>query len=86
MTTSKVVEANNSADFERWELPRVSGPVVSSKATAEELESIQKQAYDEGFALGQKEGQQHKKQELEESAASLQSIIELLTEIGRAHV
>ena len=80
MTTSKIVGANNSSDIERWELPRVSGPVVSSKATAKELESIQKQAYNEGFALGQKEGLQHKKQELEDSAASLRSIIELLTE------
>lgn len=80
MTTSKIVESNDSVDFERWELPRVSGPVVSSKVTAEELESIQKQAYNEGFALGQQEGLQHKKQELEESAASLRSIIGLLTE------
>ena len=80
MTTSKIIESNNSVDFERWELPRVSGPVVSSKVTAEELESIQKQAYNEGFALGQREGLQHKKQELEENAASLRSILELLTE------
>jgi len=80
MTTSKIVGKNDSTDFERWELPRVSGPVVSSKVTAEELESIQKQAYNEGFALGQKEGLQHKKQELEESVASLCSIIDLLTE------
>ncbi|MCK4864705.1 MAG: flagellar assembly protein FliH [Gammaproteobacteria bacterium] len=80
MTTSKIISSNNSAGFERWELPRVSGPVVSSKVTAEELESIQKQAYNEGFAFGQKEGLHHKKQELEESAASLHSIMELLTE------
>ena len=79
MTTSKIIDSNNPAGFERWELPRVSGPVVSSKVTAEELESIQKQAYNEGFALGQKEGLQHKKQEVEEGASSLRSIIELLT-------
>ena len=77
MTTSKMIESNN---VERWELPRVNGPVVSSKATVEELESIQKQAYNEGFALGQREGLQHKKQELENSAASLQSILAMLSE------
>lgn len=84
MTTSKVVESDESGDFERWELPRVNGPVVSSKATAEELESIQKQAYNEGFALGQREGHQealqHKKQELENSAESLRSILAMLAE------
>ena len=84
MTTSKMVESNDSGSVERWELPRVNGPVVSSKATVEELESIQKQAYNEGFELGQREGHeqalQHKKQELESNAQSLRSILAVLVE------
>ena len=76
MTTSK--GSGLLTDYERWQLPRVSGETVSS--TAKELESIQKQAYDEGFVFGQKEGHQQKQSELENNAASLRSIIELFTD------
>lgn len=61
MTTSKATGTEVLTDYERWKLPRVDGPMVSS--TAKELESIQEQAYNEGFALGQKEGFEQKKQE-----------------------
>lgn len=80
MTTSKVLVSDDLTAYERWELPLVSGPVVSATPTAEELVSIQKEAYNEGFALGQKEGQEHKKQEIEDYVASLRSIIELMSE------
>lgn len=80
MTTSKTVISDDLTVYERWELPQVNDPFSSSPATAEELESIQKQAYKEGFALGKKEGYEQKKQELEDSATSLRSIIELLTD------
>ena len=60
MTTSKVVDKNDLTAYERWELPLVSGPGLSS--TAAELESIQKEAYKEGFAMGQKNGFEAKKQ------------------------
>ena len=79
MTTSKVQEQEGSSNYQRWELPRVSGPTVSV-ATANELETIQKQAYNEAFALGQKEGYDQKIQELQSQQASLRSIIELLSE------
>lgn len=78
MTISKVIESGDLTAYERWELPLVNGPTVSS--TAAELESIQKEAYNEGFALGQKEGFEQKKQELENVTASFHSIIETLTE------
>lgn len=78
MTTSKANSNGVLSDYERWKLPRVNGPTVSS--TAKELESIQKQAYDEGFALGQKEGFEQKKSELEKHSLSLRSIIEILSE------
>lgn len=80
MTISKTVISDDLTAYERWELPLVNDPFVSSPATAEELESIQKQAYNEGFALGQKEGYEQTKHELEESAASLRSIIELFSD------
>ena len=81
MTTSKAVDRDQHSSYERWELPRVNGPTVSSSiATAEELESIQKQAYDEAYAQGQKEGYQQKIQEFDKQIASLKSIIELLSE------
>lgn len=79
MTTSKVQEQDGSSNYQRWELPRVSGPTVSV-ATANELETIQKQAYNEAFALGKKEGYDQKIQELELQQASLRSIIEVLSE------
>lgn len=78
MTTSKTVISDDLTAYERWELPLVHDP-LAPPATAKELVNIQKQAYNEGFALGQKEGYEQKKHELEENAASLRSIIELLS-------
>ncbi len=78
MTISKASDSEDLTAYERWELPHVSGKTVSS--TAKELETIQKQAYDEGFALGQKEGFETTKLEQEQNTAALRSIIELLTE------
>lgn len=81
MTTSKVVVSDDITAYERWELPLVNEPSVSTAvATAQELETIQQQAYDEGFALGQKQGFEQKKHELETNSASLQSMIKLLSE------
>jgi flagellar assembly protein FliH len=77
-TTSNVLEAEDITAYERWELPLVNGP--SATATAKELQSIQKQAYDEGFALGEKEAFEQTKQELDMNAASMRSIIEVLSE------
>lgn len=75
MTTFKVLEHNNQT-VERWTPPQVSGKVV----TAEQLGTIQQQAYDEGFKRGQKEGALHKKQEVEKNIATLSSMIEVLSE------
>ena len=75
-TTSKVLENDVNSAYDRWELPSVNG----SGATAKELQSIQQQAYNEGFALGQKDGFEQKKQELEMNAATMRSIIEILSD------
>lgn len=79
MTISKVPESEDLTAYERWELPIVNDPNATT-ATAKELQSIQKQAYDEGFELGQKQGFEKKKHELETNSATLCSIIELLSE------
>lgn len=56
MSSSKTVDKQQTA-YERWELPHVHDEVASrSPATASQLEAIQQQAYDEGFAQGKQEG------------------------------
>lgn len=82
MTTSKPLINEELTAYERWELPLVNDPTASSSksVTAQELESIHKQAYEDGFSLGKKEGAEHKKHELEEKNSSLRSIIEILSE------
>lgn len=80
MTTSKAEESGNLTAYERWELPLVNAPEEQARVTAEDLKNIQKQAYDEGFAFGQKEAFEQTKSALEKKIASLGSIIEMLTE------
>lgn len=78
---SKVDVSGDVSAYERWELPLVNEPVVTAPvATAQELETIQQQAYEEGFALGQKEGFEKTKYEVDKNIASLKSIIELMSE------
>ena len=74
MTTSKAVNADKLTAFERWELPLVDGPAVST--TAAELESIQEQAYKEGYASGQKKAYEEKKREMENVIATFQTVID----------
>ena len=76
------MESDSKTAYERWELPEVNDPAENNNkaATAKELQTIQQQAYDEGFALGKKEAFEQTKQELEINAASIRSIIEMLSE------
>lgn len=78
MTTSKIIGSDDLTSYQRWELPVVSDP--NETATAHELQSIQKQAYDEGFAIGQKKGFEQKQREFEQNAVNFRSIIELLSD------
>ncbi|MDH5395880.1 MAG: flagellar assembly protein FliH [Gammaproteobacteria bacterium] len=84
MTTSKVIDADKLTAYERWELPLVNKPdavtSVTPVVTAQELETIQQQAYTEGFELGQKEGFDQAKALSDKNNAALLSIIELLSE------
>jgi flagellar assembly protein FliH len=62
---ARIIPNEEFVSCERWELPLVDGPVMpgieaelpTTPPTAEEVEAIHRQAYDEGFALGRKEGQ-----------------------------
>lgn len=81
MTMSKVVGANDLTAYERWELPLVDDPVDNKPVvTAQELETIQQQAYDEGFSQGKKDGFEQTKSEVEKNISSLRSIIEVLSQ------
>ncbi len=81
MTTSKVVISDDVSAYERWELPVVNEKGrADTKATAHELEDIHKQAYAEGYALGQKEGAEQKQQELQSRIDQLESVIQMLDE------
>lgn len=62
--TAKAVLKGDAARAERWELPDVDGALVggfgrdggTDLPTAKRLEALQQQAWDEGFALGRREG------------------------------
>lgn len=79
----KVIPKEFLEEFRRWELPSVEEPDADAEAqadteqveqmrlpTAEEIEAIQKQAYDEAFAQGYQEGLERA---LAESKAQLQA-------------
>ncbi len=61
---AKAVLKGDAARAERWELPDVDGALVGAFGrdggtdlpTAKRLEALQQQAWDEGFALGRREG------------------------------
>jgi len=79
------MSSTEATEYERWQLPQVSHSDISLHGTtAEKLELLQKQAYEEGYnagyKLGEKKAYEEKKQELTANNNALSSIIELLTE------
>ncbi len=82
---SKVLSSDDSTEVERWELPDVSQQEeihYSRLLTAEQIEEIQKQAYDEGyqqgFDKGEKEGYQSGEQEVNQKLDQMRSLIGFL--------
>ena len=82
-------KSDEAVDYERWELPQVNHSDIGlNGTTAEKLELLQKQAYDEGYnlgyseglQLGQNKGYEEKKAEMSNNNTAITSIIELLTE------
>jgi flagellar assembly protein FliH len=86
MSLSKLIDGKQTA-FERWEMPvmgergRVEEADEEVKPlTAEQIEAIQKQAYQEGFAQGRREGLEAGEKEIAANVQRLQQIMQLLSE------
>lgn len=83
---SKLIDGKQTA-FERWEMPVMGerGRVEEAEEevkplTAEQIEAIQKQAYQEGFAQGRREGLEAGEKEIAANVQRLQQIMQLLSE------
>ena len=79
---SKVVTPEQTGDYERWELPDVDDPTAghySRLLTAGQIETIQKQAYDEGFNQGKQEGYKVGQTLVNQHATRLKTILELMS-------
>ena len=64
---SRIIPGEGETAFQRWELPHL--------MTAQQVEHIQKQAYEEGFASGQAEGLRRAEQETRARIDVLDQII-----------
>ncbi len=75
--TTKIISVDTLSAYERWELPLVEGALGNPGVmTAKQVEAIQKQAYDEGFAQGRTDGQkqmQSQAQRFEQLMLALQT-------------
>ncbi len=94
MTT--LIKDQKDDELKRWHLPSVEGDIMPPMdsainprlPTAEEIENIHKQAYEEGFNLGRKEGrakgykesQQKVENEHRERTETLRSILNLMAD------
>jgi flagellar assembly protein FliH len=67
---SKVIPGSDETAFQRWELPHL--------LTADQIERIQKQAYEEGFARGQADGLKDARTQLDARLAHLAGIVNSL--------
>lgn len=93
---SSLIKDSPDNAHQRWELPSVEGNIMPSAEdikmsrppTMEEIEALHKQAYEEGFTLGRKEGRsrgykegiQRAEQETRQQIDTLQSVLKLLAE------
>lgn len=83
MSLNKVISREELDSVRRWELPSVesrSGGQRTALATAEELERLQQQAYDEGFALGREEGLRAAQDEIDQQVGHLHDLVQALQE------
>jgi len=93
---SSLIKNSQKSDLKRWSPPSVQGEIMPSleaaitsrPPTAEEIEQLHKQAYEEGFILGRKEGRalgykdSQKRVELEhkERTETLKNILNLMAD------
>jgi len=78
---SKIIQRGSSAEYQSFELPEV-GELRSKRGlpTAEEIESIQQQAYDEGFVRGQKAGMATGKAQVDKQISRLNGILNVIAQ------
>jgi flagellar assembly protein FliH len=69
---SRVIPGDGETAFQRWELPNL--------LTADKLERIQKQAYDEGFARGRSDGLREANAEMQARAGVLEKLLKSFAE------
>ena len=78
---SKIIQRNPSEDYQAFELPEVGAAQPRhGLPTAEEIESIQQQAYDEGFTQGQRAGMATGKAQIDKQISRLNSILNVLAQ------
>ncbi|MDA8362268.1 MAG: flagellar assembly protein FliH [Gammaproteobacteria bacterium] len=75
---SRIISGDELSAYQRWELPAVEGTLGKNPnvLTAKQIEQIQKQAYEEGFAQGRQDG----KAQVVAQAGRLAKLIGLLNE------
>jgi flagellar assembly protein FliH len=91
MSLSKLIDGKQTA-FERWEMPVMAegrGRVREDEAavkplTAEQLEAIRSEAYNEGFEQGRREGREAGQQEIDAAVQRLEQVMSALAEPLRA--
>lgn len=76
---SKVIAAESMEECAAWAPPEMlNGSSTPPMVTASRLESLQKQAYQEGFALGQKEGHQSGENRFKAQIGYLEKLMQTL--------
>ena len=82
----RVISGSESAACVPWQAPEVAdahGAAAAAHAappTAARIEEIQRQAYEEAFALGRREGLEQGRRQAQEKAERLEAILDLLGE------
>lgn len=84
---SKVISAEDSEACQRWRLPEVGrdvrqdgggGTDAAAPLTAGRIEELHRQAYEEGFELGKREGLEHGRSQVQEQVRHMESVVALL--------
>jgi len=83
---SRIMNADDAGHCETWSIPAVKdgaddtpGAAIASRyMTADQLEKIQQQAYDEAFQQGLQQGRQQAQAELGQSVSSINSVLNSL--------
>ncbi len=81
---SKVIEGNDETAYQRWELPAVDGvPANGRPLTAAQLQQVQRQAHEEGFAQGVRDGEAQIRARIAQLERLLQALAEPFAELDQ---